>query len=407
MMARNTGADLTVLGLVGERGREVRDFLENSLGKKAASARWSWSPLPTSLRCCAFARRWPRPPWPSIFAAQGKNVLLVVDSLTRLAMAQREIGLAAGEPPTAKGYTPSCFTMLARLIERAGKFRRRQHHRLLHRADGRRRRTGSAGRTERAPCSMATSCSTASWRCAATIRRLPCSTASAASCRRFARPHLQKAHELRRLLAAYTASEDLIRIGAYQKGSDPTLDKALALIPELHRFLMQKPGEATSSPTAWQNCWHCRVEAMAFHFPLQAVFHFRQSVEHQQELRLRAANQQVARVRHLLDQIEDGIREASAHTRELGIGTTSAELRFALGARRASPARQGCRARTDTLQNLRDQQQKIFQQARREREIFESLRDQQLREYERKRRRREQRQLDDFFLLRQAYLRRG
>ena len=148
---------------------------------------------------------------------------------------------------------------------------------------------------------------------------------------------------------------------------------------------------------------------MAFHFPLQAVFHFRQSVEHQQELRLRAANQQVARVRHVLDQIDDRIRQVqlrAAH--ELGTGTTSAEVRFALSSE-ASLRQQ----RVDTeheltrWQTLRDQQQKIFQRARREREIFESLRDHQLREYQRDAARREQRQLDDVFLLRQAYLRRG
>jgi flagellum-specific ATP synthase len=124
MMARNTGADLTVLGLVGERGREVRDFLENALGEEGCRracvvvSTSDQSPLlriRAALAATAVAE---------YFCSQGKNVLLVVDSLTRLAMAQREIGLAAGEPPTAKGYTPSCFTMLARLIERAGRFGR-------------------------------------------------------------------------------------------------------------------------------------------------------------------------------------------------------------------------------------------------------------------------------------------
>lgn len=148
---------------------------------------------------------------------------------------------------------------------------------------------------------------------------------------------------------------------------------------------------------------------MAFHFPLQAVFHFRQSVEHQQELRLRAANQQVARVRHILEQIDDRIRQLQVRaSQDLAIGTTSAELQFAL-------YRQGTlhQQRLDTerelarWQTLRDQQQKIFQQARRERETFESLRNHQLREYQRDAARREQRQLDDLFLLRLAYLRRS
>jgi flagellar protein FliJ len=148
---------------------------------------------------------------------------------------------------------------------------------------------------------------------------------------------------------------------------------------------------------------------MAFHFPLQAVFHFRQSVEHQQELRLRAANQQVARVRHVLDQIDDRIRQVQIReSQELGVGTTSAELRFALGCEAAlRQQRQDAERELLRWQSLRDQQQKIFQQARRERETFESLRDHQLREYQRDAARREQRLLDDFFLLRQAYLRRG
>ncbi len=123
MMARNTSADLTVLALVGERGREVRHFLEDALGgqgRKRSVVVVSTSDQSPLLRIRAASMR--PPPVAEYFCARGNNVLLVVDSLTRLAMAQREIGLAAGEPPTAKGYTPSVFTMLARLIERAGKF---------------------------------------------------------------------------------------------------------------------------------------------------------------------------------------------------------------------------------------------------------------------------------------------
>jgi flagellum-specific ATP synthase len=168
----------------------------------------------------------------------------VVDSLTRLAMAQREIGLAAGEPPTAKGYTPSCFTMLARLIERAGRFGRGSitaFYTVLMEGDDEQdplvdgaralldghvmldRRL--AVRSHYPPIALLDSVS----------RLMPAVTSAA---------HMQKAQGLRRLLAAYSASEDLVRIGAYQKGSDATLDKALTLIPELDQFLMQKPGDA-------------------------------------------------------------------------------------------------------------------------------------------------------------------
>jgi flagellum-specific ATP synthase len=244
MMARNTGADLTVLGLVGERGREVREFLENSLGEEGRKksvvvvSTSDQSPLlriRAALGATAIAE---------YFCAQGKQVLLVIDSLTRLAMAQREIGLAAGEPPTAKGYTPSCFNMLARLIERAGRFETGSitaFYTVLMEADdeqdplvdGARALLDGhimldrklAVRGHYPPISILDS-----------VSRLMPSVCS--------RPHLEKAGELRRLLAAYTASEDLIRIGAYQKGSDTALDKALALIPELYRFVMQKPAEA-------------------------------------------------------------------------------------------------------------------------------------------------------------------
>ena len=243
MMARNTSADLTVLGLIGERGREVREFLENAMGtegRKRAVTVVSTSDQSPLLRIRAALAATAAAEY---FCRQGKNVLLIVDSLTRLAMAQREIGLAAGEPPTAKGYTPSCFAMLARLIERAGNFANGSitaFYTVLMEGDDEQdplvdgtralldghimldRRL--AVRSHYPPIAVLDS-----------VSRLMPAVASAS--------HLQKAQELRRLLAAYAASEDLIRIGAYQKGSDPALDKALALIPELHRFLMQRPGE--------------------------------------------------------------------------------------------------------------------------------------------------------------------
>jgi flagellum-specific ATP synthase len=243
MMCRNTNADLTVLGLVGERGREVREFLENALGeegRKRAVVVVSTSDQSPLLRIRAALAATAAAEY---FSRQGKHVLLVVDSLTRLAMAQREIGLAAGEPPTAKGYTPSCFAMLARLIERAGNFGcgsitafytvlmegDDEHDPLV---DGARALLDGhimldrnlAVRSHYPPIAILNS-----------VSRLMPAVVSA--------PHLEKAQALRRLLAAYTASEDLIRIGAYQKGGDATLDRALAVVPELNRFLMQKPGD--------------------------------------------------------------------------------------------------------------------------------------------------------------------
>jgi flagellar protein FliJ len=148
---------------------------------------------------------------------------------------------------------------------------------------------------------------------------------------------------------------------------------------------------------------------MAFRFPLEAVFHFRRSVEHQQELRLRYANQQVARVLHGIGQVDARLRQMRLHqSQELGVGTTAAELRFAISCEDAIlEQRRSLQRELLRLQKLRNEQQRVFQQARREREIFESLREHQRSQYEREAGRREQRQLDDFFLLRKSYLRRG
>jgi flagellum-specific ATP synthase len=177
------------------------------------------------------------------FCTQGKNVLLIVDSLTRFAMAQREIGLAAGEPPTAKGYTPSVLTMLARLVERAGRFSGGSitaFYTVLMEGDDQQDpivdtvRSLLDGhivldrnlslRNHYPPISLLDS-----------LSRLMPSICS--------REHLQKAGALRMLLAAYARAEDLIRIGAYQQGTDATVDRAIAALPELNKFLCQAPGE--------------------------------------------------------------------------------------------------------------------------------------------------------------------
>ncbi|HTW23251.1 MAG TPA: EscN/YscN/HrcN family type III secretion system ATPase, partial [Candidatus Baltobacteraceae bacterium] len=171
------------------------------------------------------------------------HVLLVVDSLTRFAMAQREIGLAAGEPPTAKGYTPSVFDGLARLIERAGSFGDGSisaFYTVLMEGDDQLdplvdavralldghvvldRRLTSQGHFP--AVSILDSLS----------RLMPAVTSP---------EHMAKVMRLRRLLAAYSASEDLIRVGAYQKGADPVLDQAIAALPALNSFLQQKRGE--------------------------------------------------------------------------------------------------------------------------------------------------------------------
>lgn len=243
MMTRGTSADLTVLALVGERGREVREFLEGALGEEGRRrsvvvvSTSDQSPLlrvRAALAAATIAEH---------FAAKGKNVLFVLDSLTRLAMAQREIGLSAGEPPTARGYTPSVFTLLARFIERAGSFRNGSvtaFYTVLMEGDDQNdpivdgarslldghivldRRLAARGHYP--PISILDS-----------LSRLMPSVAS--------REQMEKARRIRELMAAYAESEDLITVGAYRKGSDPSLDQAIAAMPTIRAFLQQGPND--------------------------------------------------------------------------------------------------------------------------------------------------------------------
>lgn len=242
MMARGTAADMTVLALVGERGREVGEFLATlgPEGRKRSVVVVSTSDQSPLLRIRAAMAATSVAEY---FCSQGKNVLLVVDSLTRFAMAQREIGLAAGEPPTAKGYTPSVLSMLARLVERVGRFSHGSitaFYTVLMEGDDQQdpivdtvrslldghilldRRL--ALRNHYPPISVLDS-----------LSRLMPSVSS--------REHVQKAGALRMLLAAYARSEDLVRIGAYQRGTDATLDKALAALPQIDKYLQQEPNE--------------------------------------------------------------------------------------------------------------------------------------------------------------------
>jgi flagellum-specific ATP synthase len=239
MMTRNTEADVTVVGLVGERGREVGEFLEDALGKEGRArsvvvvSTSDQSPL-LRMRAALSATT-----VAEYFAAQGKHVLLVLDSLTRFAMAAREIGLAAGEPPTAKGYTPSVFARLARLVERAGQFRRGSitaFYTVLMEGDDQQDPLVDAVRSLLdGHIVLSRALASEGWyppvQVLDSISRLMPAVASA--------EHSEHAMLLRRLMAVYARSEDLVRIGAYKPGSDPDLDRALQARERIRVFMMQ------------------------------------------------------------------------------------------------------------------------------------------------------------------------
>lgn len=246
MMTRNTAADLTVVGLVGERGREVREFVEESLGEEGMRravvlvSSSDQSPLlrmRAALAATAVAE---------FHAAQGRHVLLVLDSLTRYAMAAREIGLAAGEPPATKGYTPSVFTRLAKLVERAGNFERGSitaFYTVLMEGDDQQDPVVDAVRSfVDGHVVLSRSMASAGWYPPVNVldslsRLMPAVVG---------REHRTQATLLRRLLAAHARSEDLIRIGAYKPGADGELDRAMQAMPAIRGFLEQNSLERVS-----------------------------------------------------------------------------------------------------------------------------------------------------------------
>jgi flagellum-specific ATP synthase len=243
MMTRNTEADVTVVGLVGERGREVGEFLENSLGAEGRArsvvvvATSDESPL-LRMRAALAATT-----IAEFFAAQGKHVLLVLDSLTRFAMAAREIGLAAGEPPTNKGYTPSVFSRLARLVERAGQFRVGSitaFYTVLMEGDDQQDPIVDAVRSLLdGHVVLSRALAAEGWYPPIEVldsisRLMPVVTQP---------EHREQAALLRRLMAVYAHSEDLVRIGAYKPGSDQDLDRALRAREAMRAFMTQDARE--------------------------------------------------------------------------------------------------------------------------------------------------------------------
>jgi FliI/YscN family ATPase len=245
-MSRHNSADVSVVALIGERNREVRAFLEHELGpegrkRSVVVVATSERPAPLRVRACFVALA-----VAEYFRDQGANVLLVMDSVTRLAMAQREIGLAAGEPPSQKGYTPSVFNLLPKVLERAGNFPRGSitgFFTVLVEGDDFNEPICDAVRAILDGHIILSRQLAAEGHYPAIDVLQSVSRLSSA----LATPQQQEAaRKLRQALAAYREAEDLIQLGAYVAGSNPTLDASIQLRPDLLDFLRQ-PQTAQSS----------------------------------------------------------------------------------------------------------------------------------------------------------------
>jgi flagellum-specific ATP synthase len=241
MMARYTNADVIVVGLIGERGREVKEFITDILGKEGlarsvvVAAPADTSPL-MRMQGAAYATT-----IAEYFRDQGKNVLLIMDSLTRYAMAQREIALAIGEPPATKGYPPSVFAKLPQLVERAGNGTEgggsiTAFYTVLTEGDDQQDPIADSARaildghivlSRR----MAESGHYPAIDIEASISRAMSHLVSA--------QHFQMVQSFKHMYAHYQRNHDLISVGAYVHGSDTLLDQAIALHPQMDTFLQQ------------------------------------------------------------------------------------------------------------------------------------------------------------------------
>jgi flagellum-specific ATP synthase len=246
MMAKNTTADITVIALVGERGREVKEFIEENLGKEGlkksivVSATSDQSPL-LRLRCVYTATT-----IAEFFRDQGKDVLLLVDSITRVARAQREIALSIGEPPATRGYPPSVFAILPRILERAGRTKKgtiTAFYTVLVEADDLNEPIADTIRgTIDGHIVLSRELARSGHYPAIDIL----DSVSRLMNKVISKEHKRFADSFRRYYSLYRASEDVITLGAYTKGTNPELDKAIELYPKMRAFLEQDIDEAPS-----------------------------------------------------------------------------------------------------------------------------------------------------------------
>lgn len=250
MMARYTAADVIVIGLIGERGREVNEFLERDLGavgRKRSVVVVATSDEPAVMRVQAALTATSIAEY---FRDQGKNVLLLMDSVTRFAMAQREIGLAAGEPPATKGYPPSVFALTPRLVERAGRNPLGSitgFYSVLVEGDDTNEPVADMIRGL-LDGHVLLSRSIASKGTYPAIDMLP--SLSRLMSDLVTPEHRAAARAVRGLMSAYRENEDLISIGAYRMGSQPEIDLAIGFREEIQKYLRQDVEQSATFETA-------------------------------------------------------------------------------------------------------------------------------------------------------------
>jgi flagellum-specific ATP synthase len=245
MIARNSQSAVNVIALIGERGREVLDFINSNLGTEGLSRSVvvvAGADQPALVRTrAAFAAT----AIAEYFRNQGMDVMLAMDSVTRFAMAQREIGLAIGEPPTVRGYTPSSFSMLPKLLERAGNFEvggsiTAFYTVLVEGDDFNEPVTDNLRAILDGHIVLS--------RSLANLGRLP-AVALLDSASRLQNMIIDSSHaalisEIRRLLSVHEENKDIIEMGVYQAGRNPDLDKALSVLPKIYKLFGQKPDES-------------------------------------------------------------------------------------------------------------------------------------------------------------------
>ncbi|HBD63471.1 MAG TPA: flagellar protein export ATPase FliI [Clostridiales bacterium] len=239
MVAKNVKADINVIALVGERGREVREFIEKDLGEEGLKRSvlviaTSDQPAMLRVKCALVATT-----IAEYFKDKGKDVLLMMDSLTRFAMAQREIGLATGEPPVSRGYTPSIYAELPKLLERSGNFQTGSItgiYTVLVEGDDTNEPISDTVRGIVDGHIVLT-------RKLANSNHYPAIDINASISRLMndiaAKEHNDDAKKVRDILSVYYANYDLISIGAYKKGTNPKLDEAMSKIDKVNEFLTQ------------------------------------------------------------------------------------------------------------------------------------------------------------------------